>query len=146
MQIAGNTPRERAATEVTYYKRGWGNPYGMNVARADANGGWIATPGDLVKFAMHVDGLGVDRGLLKPETVRQMTTPGKNQYYARGWFVTQTGRMSHGGSLPGCTAMFALTADHYSVAALTNTSVDEEDLDVALRDIAARVKNGRFGK
>lgn len=65
MQIAGNTPRERAATEVTHYKRGWGNPYGMNVARADASGGWIATPADLVKFAMHVDGVGVDRRLLK---------------------------------------------------------------------------------
>src|SRR6266480_7240914 len=41
MQIAGNTLRERATTEVTYYKRGWGNPYGMNVAREDSNGGWI---------------------------------------------------------------------------------------------------------
>jgi len=146
MQIAGNTLRERATTEVTYYKRGWGNPYGMNVAREDSNGGWIGTPADLVKFAMHVDGVGVDRRLLKPETVRRMTTPGRNPYYARGWFVDQTGRMSHGGSLPGCTAMFALTADHRSVAALTNTSVEEEDLDAALRDISARVKNGRYGK
>ncbi|HEY6384255.1 MAG TPA: hypothetical protein VIX91_01075 [Candidatus Acidoferrum sp.] len=42
--------------------------------------------------------------------------------------------------------MFALTADHNSVAVLTNASVDEEDLDVALRDIAARVKNRGFGK
>jgi len=42
--------------------------------------------------------------------------------------------------------MFALTADHRSVAALTNTSVEEEDLDAALRDISARVKNGRYGK
>lgn len=33
MQIAGNTARERARTEVTYYKRGWGNPYGLNIAR-----------------------------------------------------------------------------------------------------------------
>jgi len=118
----------------------------MNVAREDSNGGWIGTPADLVKFAMHVDGVGVDRRLLKPETVRRMTTPGRNPYYARGWFVDQTGRMSHGGSLPGCTAMFALTADHRSVAALTNTSVEEEDLDAALRDISARVKNGRYGK
>lgn len=142
MQIAGNTPRERATTEVTYYNRGWGKPYGMNIARGDSCGGWIGTPADLVKFAMHVDGVGVRR-LLKPETVRRMTTPGRNPYYARGWFVDHTGRMSHGGSLPGCTAMVALTADHCSVAALTNTSVDEEDLDAALRDISARLRNER---
>ena len=89
---------------------------------------------------MHVDGEGIDRKLLKPETVRQMTRAGRNPHYARGWFVDQTGRMSHGGSLPGCTAMLALTADHLAAAALTNTSVPEEDLDAALRDISMEVR------
>ena len=69
---------------------------------------------------MHIDGAGIDQNLLKPETVRQMTRTGGNPYYARGWFVDKTGRMSHGGSLPGCTAMLALTPDHFATAALTN--------------------------
>ena len=56
MQIAGNTLSERAAREVKYYKQILGDPYGMDVARMDSHGGWIATPGDLTTFFTHIDG------------------------------------------------------------------------------------------
>src|SRR2546430_12219613 len=45
-------PRSTLFPYTTLFRsRGWGNPYGMNVAREDSNGGWIGTPADLVKFA-----------------------------------------------------------------------------------------------
>src|SRR6202000_170638 len=51
MRIAGNTLAQRAPGEVTYHAAfGFGNPYGMNVARMDSHGGWLATAADLVRF------------------------------------------------------------------------------------------------
>src|SRR5262249_13165558 len=86
MRIAGNTRAERAPGEVAYYPEG--DPYGMNVRRMDSHGGWIASATDLVRFAIHVDGLAPDRDILKSETIRTMTTPtAANARYAKGWAV-----------------------------------------------------------
>jgi CubicO group peptidase (beta-lactamase class C family) len=88
MRIAGNTLKDRAAGEVTYYGQNGQDPYGMNVTRMDSHGGWLATSGDLVRFATHVDRLDIRRNILKPETIRSMTAPGEiNPNYARGWRV-----------------------------------------------------------
>jgi hypothetical protein len=58
MQIAGNTLKDRAASEVKYYSQG-GDPYGMNVARMDSNGGWIATRfDDVLRSYRRVQGYG----------------------------------------------------------------------------------------
>jgi len=56
MRIAGNTLEDRATNEVKYYDRTGRDPYGMNVARMDSHGGWIATPSDLTAFFVHIDG------------------------------------------------------------------------------------------
>ena len=74
MRIAGNTLAERAAQEVVYYDQDGANPYRMNVRRMDSHGGWLATPTDLVRFLVHVDGFPTEPDLLKPETIKTMTT------------------------------------------------------------------------
>ena len=84
MRIAGNTREQHAPNEVTYYGQNYQNPYNMNVQRMDSHGGWLATPADLVRFAMHVDGFTDTPNILAPETIKTMTTPCEaNQNYAR---------------------------------------------------------------
>lgn len=108
MRIGGSTLAERLPGEAVYYDAEGGNPYGMNVPRMDAHGGWIATPGDLVRFAMHAMG---DRrpALLKPASLAAMSTgSGANGGYAKGWSLTMGNRW-HNGSLPGTAAILVRT-------------------------------------
>ncbi len=137
MRIAGNTLKDRAAGEVTYYGQNGQDPYGMNVTRMDSHGGWLATSADLVRFATHVDGFDVGRNILKPETIRKMAAPGNiNANYARGWRVNTKGHWWHGGSLPGTTTILVRTSSHFCWAALTNTRREPEDeIDGALDDV-----------
>jgi CubicO group peptidase (beta-lactamase class C family) len=137
MRIAGNTLKDRAAGEVTYYGQNGQDPYGMNVTRMDSHGGWLATSGDLVRFATHVDGFDIRRNILKPETIRRMTAPGEiNANYARGWKVNTKNHWWHGGGLPGTTTILVRTSSHLCWAALTNTRREPaEEIDVALDDM-----------
>ncbi|MGA2097902.1 MAG: serine hydrolase domain-containing protein [Candidatus Acidiferrum sp.] len=132
MRIAGNTVTERAANEVIYYGQNGEDPYNMNVTRMDSHGGWLATPKDLVLFLNHVDGFKATPNILKPETIRQMTTPSAaNSRYARGWAVNNLGNWWHSGSLPGTSTIMVRTSAGYCWAALTNTR-GKQGMDLAL--------------
>jgi CubicO group peptidase (beta-lactamase class C family) len=74
MRIAGNSLKDRAPNEVVYFGQYNEEPYKINVARMDANGGWLATPSALVQFLNHVGGSGPIPSILKAETIRLMTT------------------------------------------------------------------------
>ncbi len=125
MRIAGNTLIERAPGEVVYYSDGKGNPYGMNVARMDAHGGWIATAGDLVRFAMRVDGFPNPPDILRAETLKAMTTPPTAEGgYACGWAVNKVPNWWHNGSLPGTSSILVRTASGMCWAALVNTRTE----------------------
>ena len=111
------------------------DPYKMNVTRMDSHGGWLATPSDLVIFLDHVAGAPNIPSLLKPETIKIMTTPspayppsspGK---YARGWMVRNNGAANwwHNGSLPGSTTIMVRTSTGLCWAALTNTRTEPSD-------------------
>ena len=120
MRIAGNTAAERAPDEVRYHAAG-GDPYGMNVARMDSHGGWIATAADLVRFAMRVDGFPNPRDILRAETLRTMTTPtAACGQYACGWAVNKVPDWWHNGSLPGTSSILVRTAGGFCWAALAN--------------------------
>lgn len=58
MAIAGNTLADRQADEVMYFGQNGQNPYGMNLSRTDAAGGWIASAASLAKLLVRVDGFG----------------------------------------------------------------------------------------
>jgi CubicO group peptidase (beta-lactamase class C family) len=134
MRIAGDTLPERLPEEVVYYGQGRENPYGMNVARMDSHGGWLASASDLVRFLNHVDGFQSTANILKPETIRLMTAPSSsNPGYARGWAVNNRPNWWHAGSLPGTTTIMVRTASGFCWAALTNTrAVGGEDMGLAL--------------
>lgn len=153
MRIAANTLRDRAPNEVTYYGQKlvegedhFDDPYKLNVARMDSHGGWIATPTDLVNFASHIDGFAPSRNLLRPETIRTMTTSGAtNTSYARGWSVNNAGHWWHGGDLGGTSAILVRTSSRFCWAALTNTrrGSSQSGLDDMMWDMARSVNAWR---
>jgi CubicO group peptidase (beta-lactamase class C family) len=138
MRIAGNTLKQRAPNEVVYVGQYNEDPYKMNIARMDSDAGWLATPSALVQFLDHVGGSGSISSILKPETIRTMTTPSpvypatSAAKYARGWMVGM-GNMWHNGSLPGSTTIMVRTATGLCWAALANTRTEPHDeIDTAL--------------
>ncbi len=144
MRIAGNTLADRAPGEVVYHDDR-DNPYGIDVARMDSHGGWIATAGDLVRFLTHVDGFPTVRDILRPDTLRVMTTPSPvKPDYAMGWSVNRNNNWWHTGSLAGTTALMVRTARGLCWAALANGRVrgaggTAEALDRMMWDIVRKV-------
>jgi CubicO group peptidase (beta-lactamase class C family) len=141
MRIAGNKLKARAPNEVAYYGQYSEDPYQMNVTRMDSHGGWIATPTDLAIFLDHVAGAPNIPSLLKPETIKIMTTPSpaypqsSSGKYARGWMVRNNGAGNwwHNGSLPGSTTIMVRTSTGMCWAALTNTRTQpSNEIDDAL--------------
>ncbi len=127
MQLGGNRLTDRKAGEVIYYDDGAGKarPYGMNVRRMDSHGGWLATPGDLVRFAQHVDGFPVPADILTAESIKQMTTPtAANPNYACGWSINQAANWWHNGSLPGTASILVRTARGFCWSGLINTRAE----------------------
>ena len=114
MEIAGNTLAERKPQEVMYLTPKPGAAYGMNVTRMDSHGGWIATAGDLVRFASQLP------VLLSLDSIRDMTTHGVSEGYARGWNVNKVPNWWHTGSLPGTTTIMVHTAKGFCWAGLLN--------------------------
>ncbi len=114
MQIGGNTLAERRPQEVMYLTAKPGAAYGMNVARMDSHGGWIATAGDLVRFASQLP------ALLNQDSIHAMTTHGVSESYARGWNVNRVPNWWHGGSLPGTSTIMVHTAKGMCWAGLLN--------------------------
>ncbi len=141
MRIAGNTLAERARGEVVYDGQGE-KPYAINVRRMDSHGGWLARASDLVRFATHVDGLSEARSILRPETIRVMTTASPaNAGYAKGWAVNASHNWWHSGSLPGTSSILVRTASGLCWAALANTRREGMDgaLDALLWRMARKV-------
>jgi CubicO group peptidase (beta-lactamase class C family) len=133
MEIAGNTLADRRPGEVVYYGQQGENPYGMQVARMDAHGGWIATPSELVRFLVHVDGFPTKPDILKAETLRVMTTGSSaNPGYAKGWIVNKQNNWWHNGSLPGTITLMVRTSGGFCWAALTNTRQPQSRMDLDL--------------
>jgi CubicO group peptidase (beta-lactamase class C family) len=134
MAIGGNTLADRQPDEVRYYTDPVARAYGMNVARMDAHGGWIATASDLVRFASRLP------RVLGEKSIRIMTSGGINPSYARGWAVNEVPNWWHTGSLPGTTAILVHTRRGICWAGLTNARRDGADLDSLMWKLARSVK------
>jgi CubicO group peptidase (beta-lactamase class C family) len=140
MQIARNSERQRASNEVVYIGQYSEDPYKINIDRMDSSDGWIASSTQLVQFLNHVAGAPNIPALLKPDTIRAMTTPVAaypqgDARYARGWMVSDNGAGSwwHSGSLPGSTSLMVHNPDGSCSAALCNTRTEpHQEMDTAL--------------
>jgi CubicO group peptidase (beta-lactamase class C family) len=154
MRLGKNLLKDRAPDEVKYYdsKRRTGRaisgpqigsevplPYGVECLETmDANGGWIASAVDLLRFTAALDDP-VRCPILKAESIRSMLArpdgalgherngKPKAVYYACGWNVRplegKPGRVSkwHGGGLAGSEALLVSRSDNTSWAVLFNS-------------------------
>jgi N-acyl-D-amino-acid deacylase len=154
MRLGKNLLQDRAPREVKYYdaKRRTGRaisgprigqqvplPYGVEcIETMDANGGWIASAVDLVRFAVAFDDP-AKCPILNEASVQNMLAPpsgpvghrpnGKPKpgYYACGWDVRHSRRhadaynKSHGGGLAGSNTFLTCRDDGIDWAVLFNS-------------------------
>ena len=154
--IGGNTLADRLPDEVVYHQvgTGGGDPYGMQVRRMDAHGGWIANPVDVLRVAVRADGFATVPDLLGADSMATMTTAttaltpaGDVPNYAKGWAVNDIPNWWHNGFLPGTRSMLLRTAKQYgpagdqsfvAYAVVNSTNADSSrdiDLDTMLWNI-----------
>jgi N-acyl-D-amino-acid deacylase len=154
MRVGHTRFQERAPGEAGYYclglqqlipsaydvdsHRPLPSPYGsLSVEGMDANGGWLATASDLVRFA---SSMRFGRRLLTQQTLTKLLAPprdfsGSGSYTGCGWQVSpsQSGvTFSHNGKMDGSCGELTLWADGTAIAVLFNTSSRTEDLTATL--------------
>ncbi|UPM44765.1 serine hydrolase domain-containing protein [Halocatena salina] len=144
MEIGATRLDDRLEDEVRYYGHetiespfpGEGQvprPYGAGHLPAhDANGGWVGSAIDLLRFVRGVDRRLGPRNLLTAETLDQMTArpnvpnwDGAQQFYGMGWGVIPNGDTAptlwHDGSLPGSYGFLSHSGNNdLTIAALFN--------------------------
>jgi D-alanyl-D-alanine carboxypeptidase len=139
MNIAGNALVDRRADEAQYFGQNGEDPYGMNVARMDSHGGWLASSIDYLRFMVRVDGFQTKPDILLPADITSMTTGSTaNANYAMGWSLSPP-NWWHNGSLPGTQTIMVRTPDGFCWAALFNsrggsTGNDQDTMMWAIHD------------
>lgn len=122
MQVGGNTLAQRLPGEVHYYDERNEAYTLFNGRRIMSNGGWVATPTDLVKFVMRIDKLPQKADILEPATLDTMfSAPSVHPEYAKGWFVKDNDIYWHGGGFPGVQSMLVSTDDGFCWSVIVNT-------------------------
>ncbi|MGC4035710.1 MAG: serine hydrolase domain-containing protein [Chitinophagaceae bacterium] len=130
MEIGGTTLAERLPREVHYYDKA--DPYTLSNgprARGDANGGWVATPTDLVKFLIRVDKFPGKADILQPATLDTMySAPVISPNYAKGWGVNKLeDNFWHAGATPGQQSILVRTHDGFCWAVIVNIWARNDD-------------------
>ncbi len=122
MAIAGNSPGARLPREVTYYPS---SAYDNNVTRFDSHGGWVASPVDLARYVVRVDGLATKPDIMSTTSHSSMLTythvpdvnSGNDPNYGFGWGATQW----HNGDIIGTVAFLEVLPGGYTYAVIANT-------------------------
>jgi len=115
--------------EVRYYGRNGQDPYGMNVARMYSHGGWVATAGDLARFATCISGFPDTPQFLPRGTISRMVAPtAMHPDSASGLRVNAAGNWWHLGDLPGTMSIMVRTHRGFCWAGLVNTRAPYMDM------------------
>jgi CubicO group peptidase (beta-lactamase class C family) len=118
MHIGGDLLTDRRYNETVYYDNN--DPYSMKVRRMDAHGGWIASPLDLVRLLVKVDGFAAPADILTSANFTTMTTPcAVDNGYAKGWAVNGNNYF-HNGSFNGGGAIIVRTGGGLTWAFVMN--------------------------
>ena len=158
MFIAGSGAADRAPGESVYYdyaqtelasaqdgsgRLGPAAYYSFDFNTMDAHGGWAATPGDLVRFALSVTGTTDLPPLLKPQTVALMSSRNPSfpsSPYRLGWdLFTRNGvrTLERGGALTTSTyAFLQIRDDGWTWATIFNRMPVSSPSDIILEDAA----------
>ncbi len=123
MVIGANSEAQRRPREVKYYPPA--DAYSLNVTRFDSHGGWLASPIDLERFLLRVDGLPTKPDIILSATHTTMVAPahvkdsgGIDRNYAFGWVANP---QSHNGAMAGTIANLAVLNNGYTYAVVANT-------------------------
>ena len=152
MRIGNASAESREAGEARYYSYGYPDeqlvhsvitgtpshlpaPYSFDPETLDADGGWIASPIDLVRLVSALDASRPPT-ILDPEIVELMTArpelehlQDQPEHYGMGWNIYSEGDEAdwwHDGSLPGTTSILVRTRDGTSWAALFNSDPGDD--------------------
>ncbi|TQF02586.1 beta-lactamase family protein [Kitasatospora acidiphila] len=129
MYLAGDSLAERRNNEVVYVQQGAVSPYDIRISRMDSHGGWIASPTELMRFLVRVDGFPTKPDLLSPDSIATMCTPSTAVGaggYAKGWATNAVGNRWHLGDLPGTASVMVRTSGGKGWAVLVNSRNDAE--------------------
>ena len=119
---------------------------GTNLQVLGAAGAWVASPAELVKFLVHIDGSPVKKDILSDESLRQMTHT-KPGYKPIGWLsVSYNGVWKRSGTLAGTSALMKRCSDGYSWVMLINTSNNQGhdftyEIDETMSEFINRVED-----
>jgi CubicO group peptidase (beta-lactamase class C family) len=113
----------------------------LHVIKGGPAGGGYSTVEDLRRFAEALR----KGALIRPETLRQWTTPGDtNPGYALGFQVFHADRprvVGHTGGFPGISAVLRMDLDNgYTAAVLANLDGASAPVEEALTDLLARLR------
>lgn len=119
MEIGASTQAGRKPMEVNYY--GNQGEYGMFVERMDANGGWIASPLDLVRVLARIDRNAGKPDIFNNGSFTQIHTgSGPNSGYGLGFGLSGNGKW-HNGAMPGTIAFMQEDGSGNGWAVVCNT-------------------------
>jgi CubicO group peptidase (beta-lactamase class C family) len=143
MAIGANSEAQHKPREVKYYPPG--DAYSLNVTRFDSHGGWVASPIDLERFLVRVDGLPAKPDILSSASHTTMTTAahikdskGNDPNYAFGWGVSP---QWHNGAMSGTIAFLAVMPDGYTYAAVVNTRPADDGFAFTLSSTLQKIVN-----
>jgi len=136
MHIAKNFYKQRYDNEVRYYEPEDSEPisaydgsgkllprcYGGNdVEGLSGAGGWVASPGEMLKFVASIDGRKNIPDILSPKSIEIMTTSNPSMLPI-GWAKCIQDDWTRTGTLSGSSAVLKYNSNGYSWFFVTNTS------------------------
>jgi CubicO group peptidase (beta-lactamase class C family) len=142
MQIAGNTKADRKQNEVTYYGYSDEDPYGFNIARMDADAGWLANAQDILKFLVSTDGFTTKADLLTSASLQAITTVSAGSNYASGWFINGD-NWTNFANLPGSSGEIVRTGGGFCWTILCNSRSTDANYLSDLDNIIWSVVNNK---
>ena len=117
-----NSNYKSALSSFNYRKRVPRYYGGINLQVLGAAGAWVASPTELLKFLVHIDGKPNKKDILSKTSLKQMTStrPG---YKPIGWLTTTyNGIWKRSGTLAGTSALVKRCNNGFSWVMLVNTS------------------------
>jgi CubicO group peptidase (beta-lactamase class C family) len=138
MQLGGSFENEKLLEEVRYYQPEDAQPveaydgsgrlvpkiYGStNMTLLGSAGGWIASPVDLMKLLVVIDGDSSTKDILSRQSIAEMTHVDEKGLDPLGWRSTnENGEWWRTGTLPGSSALLKRESKGVSWIMVTNTS------------------------
>lgn len=138
MQLGGSFEGEKLLEEVRYYQPEDAQPVeafdgsgrmvpkiygGTNMTLLGSAGGWIASPIDLMKLLVVVDGYPGIKDILSGKSIAEMTQVDEKGLDPLGWRSTnEHGEWWRTGTLPGSSVLLKRDSNGISWVIITNTS------------------------